>query len=146
MNFKFLIYAVCFVLLSACNEISKKDLTNLIESNQEKWESANINSYTYTYYSFPIDCPNVDPFPAVEISVENNIITELYVPDLGVSLDLSYHSYPTMDDIFNNMIDSVEDIQSTPFFNVILGYPTNYETDMSSSECDGYSIQISSFI
>jgi hypothetical protein len=119
---------------------------DLIESNQIKWKDSNISNYTFTYYSEPNDCPSVDPFPPVEITVENNSITNLYVPQLGTNLDISTSTYPTINDVFENMINSIEDIEGTPSFDENFGYPLNYETDISDAECDGYSIAISSFI
>ncbi len=74
-----LITIVSFLLLSACNDSSKDNLTtelnDLIESNQIKWKDSNISTYTFTYYSGPNDCPTADPYPPVEITVENNSIT-----------------------------------------------------------------------
>jgi len=146
MNFKLLIYTLSLILLSACDDSSTKELTNLIESNQKIWDDSGISSYTFTYYSPPNDCPSVDPFPAVEITIVDNVITELYVPDLDSNLDIESQTYPTIDDVFENMLNSVEYIQGTPLFDETFGFPLSYMTDMSDSDCDGYSITISSFM
>jgi len=99
-----------------------------------------------TYSSGPSDCPTVDSFPPVEITVENNAITNLYVPQLGTNLEISTSTYPTINDIFENMLSSIEDIKGTQSFDENFDYPLNYETDKSDEECDGYSITISFFI
>ncbi|MCJ8296459.1 MAG: DUF6174 domain-containing protein [Colwellia sp.] len=150
MNSKLFIGTLSFFLLFSCDDSSQDnsptELINLIESNQGKWEASNIGTYIFTYYSPPNDCPTVDPFPAVEITIVNNVITNLYVVELGEILDLGSHSFPTIDDVFENMINSVNDIEGTPSFDDTFGYPVNYETDISDLECDGYSVTISSFI
>jgi hypothetical protein len=139
----------CFLLFS-CNDSSQNDstteLVNLIETNQEKWKSSNITTYTFTYYSAPTDCPTADPFPPVEITVENNTVTNLYVPELGINLDIITSSYLTINEIYEVMIDSIDVIEGEPSFDEYFGYPINYETDVSGAECDGFSITLSSFI
>ena len=54
--------------------------------------------------------------------------------------------YPTIADVFIDMLNSVEHIQGTPSFDKTFGYPISYETDISNLECDGYSVTITSFI
>lgn len=150
MNFKSVISTLSFFLLFACNDNAQDsattELINLIESNQQKWASANISTYTFTYYSPPNDCPTADAFPAVEITIEQNVITKLYLPGLGKSLALDSQAYPTINDVFQNMINAVEHIEGIPLFDATFGYPTSYKTDRSKLACDGYSITISSFI
>ena len=68
MNFKLLMCTLSFSLLFACNDSSPDsptiELTNLIEANQKKWKSYNINTYAFTYHSTPSDCPATDaPLP-----------------------------------------------------------------------------------
>ena len=150
MNFKLLIVLLSCALLFSCDNSSEDnsttELLNLIVSNQEKWQDSNIETYTFTYYSPPNDCPTVDPHPAVEITVENNVITKLYVIELDKILALGTLGFPTIDNLFEKMINSVKHIKGTPTFDNTFGYPVNYETDISNSECDGYSINIMSFI
>jgi hypothetical protein len=150
MNAKLLIGTVSCFLLFSCNDSSQDKLTteliNLIETNQEKWEASNISTYAFTYYSAPTDCPTADPFPPVEITVENDTVANLYVPDLGINLDISINSYPTINEIYEVIIDSIDVIEGKPSFDEYFGYPINYETDASDAECDGFSVTLSSFI
>jgi hypothetical protein len=150
MNSKLLVSAFSCFLLFSCDDSSQenstKELINLIEVNQDKWEASNINTYTFTYYAPPNDCPTADAFPAVEITIVNNRFTNLYVVELDETLDLDSQSFPTINDVFENMSNSVNDIKGTPSFDDTFGYPINYETDISDLECDGYSISISSLI
>jgi len=150
MKSTLLITTISVLLLSACNNSSQNnsttELNNLIEFNQVKWINSNISAYTFTYYSGPSDCPTADPLPPVEITVENNTITNLYIPQLDTSLEISTSTYPTINDIFENMLNSIEDIKGDQSFDENFGYPLNYQTDISDAECDGYSIAISSFI
>ena len=150
MNSKLLLVTLGCLLLFSCDDSSKsnstKELLALIEVNQKKWEAANIDTYTFTYYSPPNDCPTVDPRPAVEITVENEVVSKLYVIDFDSFLDVGSSSFPTIDNVFHKMINSVEHIKGTPLFDDTFGFPIEYETDVSSQECDGYSVYISSFI
>ena len=142
-----LISALSVFLLCSCDDDSSDpEPSNLIELNQKKWEDSNISTYTYTYVSYPNDCPTADAFPPVEITIVENVITNLYVPDLGTTLDVSTNSYPTIDDVFEGMNNKSEYLKGTPSFDETFGYPINYETDISELECDGYSVTISSFI
>lgn len=145
-----LITIVSCLFLSACNDSyqdnSTTELNDLIGFNQVKWKGLDISSYTFTYYLGPNDCPTADANPPVEITVINNTITNLYVPELGTNLDVSSSHYPTIDDVFENMISSIDYIGDAPLFDEHFGYPIHYETDVSVAECDGYSIAISSFI
>ncbi|MGJ8680742.1 DUF6174 domain-containing protein [Paraglaciecola sp.] len=150
MYFKLLIGTLSCFLLFSCGDISQDDstavLVNLIKTNQGKWEASNITTYTFTYYSAPTDCPTADPFPPAEITVENNTVTNLYVPELGINLDISANSYPTINEIYNDIFNSIEDIKEVPLFDEYFGYPINYKTDVSAEPCDGNSITLSSFI
>ncbi|MBB1386525.1 hypothetical protein H5119_13415 [Pseudoalteromonas sp. SG45-5] len=150
MNFKLLMCTLSFSLLFACNDSSPDsqttELTNLIGTNYQKWKNSNINTYAFTYHAPPSDCPATDALPPVEITIENNVITKLYIPELGESLELDSQVYPTIADVFENMLKSVEHIKGTPLFDKTFGYPISYETDISDLECDGYSITITSFM
>ena len=150
MNFKLLIVLLSCITLFACDDSAEDkvapELLNVIKSNQQKWQASNIETYTITYYAPPNDCPTVDPHPAVEITVENNVITKLYVIELDVNLELGTLDFPTIDKLFEKMINSVEHIKGMPTFDNTFGYPVNYETDINNVECNGYSINILSFI
>lgn len=142
-----LISTLSVFLLIACNDDSSdRELTNLIEQNMKKWEDSDISTYTYTYASYPNDCPTADAFPAVEITIVDNIITNLYVPDFGTNLDVNTNNYPTIDEIFDDINNESEYLKGLPSFDKVFGYPINYETDISDLECDGFSVTISSFI
>lgn len=150
MYSKILIGTLSFFLLFSCDDNSQDDstteLVNLIETNFEKWKASNVATYTFTYYLAPTDCPAADPIPPVEVTVENNTVTNLYVPDLGVNLDISTSSYPTINEIFEVMIDSKDVIEGLPSFDEYFGYPINYKTNISGAQCDGFSVTLSSFI
>ncbi|WP_440904316.1 DUF6174 domain-containing protein [Catenovulum sp. SX2] len=141
---------MCSLILVGCNGTSDQDsrfeLEGLISANKHKWDNLEINTYTYTYANYPSDCPNVDIFPPVEITVENNVITQLYVPDLGTFLAVRDGSYPTIDEIFENMLSSIDSIENLPSFDESFGYPISYDVDLSSAECDGFTLSVSSFL
>ncbi|MCU4675964.1 DUF6174 domain-containing protein [Catenovulum sp. 2E275] len=143
MNTRTILISIVFMLFGCDENSDTHELVNLIQDNENTWQSSGINSYTYVYSDIPTDCPNVDPYPPVEITVEEGVITTLYVPELDTFLEAENHSYPTINMIFENMMNSANDIKGIPTFDDTFGYPTSYEVDLTSSQCDGQVIMLS---
>jgi|TARA_R110002111_G_scaffold110319_3_gene169721 hypothetical protein len=154
MNSKLLVFLGAFTLFGCSDDSAivanqaahSEDVVKLIEANKLVWTSSNIQTYTFTYYSPPTDCPNVDPYPPVEITVEEGTISRLFVPDLDVLLDIEDSRYPTINGIFIKMDEKSFNIKGVPTFDTTFGYPVKYGVDLSDAECDGYSVNVSSFI
>jgi len=123
-----------------------QEFISLIQSNKNIWVSSGVSDYTFTYFSSMTDCPTADPYVPVEITVEDGSISSIYVPDFEIFKDIESTHYSTIEQIFENMIESSSSIQGEPIFDAAFGYPILYETDLSSAECDGQSVQISSFV
>ncbi len=149
MNSKYLVL-LCLFLIQGCDDESSENENkytfNLIQKNKDIWLASGIKSYTFTYFSSPNDCPTADPYPPVEITVINGSIDSIYVVEFDVFQEVENSHYLTMDQIFENMLENGNSIQGVPSFDETLGYPVSYSIDLSSAECDGKSVNISSFI
>ncbi len=149
MNSKYLIF-LCLFSLQGCNGSSddneNPDTFSLIQEHEKTWLASGVTSYTFIYSSSASDCPTADPFPPVEITVINGSISSVYVPEFGEFQALENTNYPTIDQIFENMLESTSTIKGVPIFDENFGYPVSYTTDSSSAECDGNSVVVSSFI
>ena len=149
MNSKSLVF-LCLFLLQGCGDEStdneSKDTINLIQKNENIWLTSGIKSYTFTYFSSPNDCPTADPYPPVEITVINGSIDSIYVVEFDEFQEVENTHYLTVDQIFESMLENGNSIQGVPSFDETWGYPVSYSIDLSSAECDGISVNISSFI
>ena len=136
------------------NSARNAELLILINNHKEIWENSNLESYMFTYYAAPSDCPYADPFPPVVISVEASEVTSVFVPDFGTYIDVG--DRPTIDDIFTAMIDALSSNpmiysespakpNSLPLFDSQHGFPIVYSIDHSDSPCDGTTYSINEF-
>ncbi|WP_440874298.1 DUF6174 domain-containing protein [Thalassotalea sp. PLHSN55] len=149
MNSKYLVF-LCLLGLEGCDNSSdenqNQNVNSLIQENENVWLDSGVKSYTFTYVSSPSDCPTADPFPPVEITVINGNISSIYVPEFGEFLEIENTTYPTIDEIFEHMLESADTIKGMPVFDDNFGYPISYSSDLSSAECDARSVLVSSFI
>jgi len=127
---------------------------SIVQESISLWENSGIEDYSFTFYSTPDDCPVIDVFPPIEISVENSAVVSVYEPDSGQNLDLS--NGMTMNSILSSLLEQAEmkpitfsrddsDVNGLPEFNEDYGYPESVRIDMSTSECDATSYFISNF-
>ena len=103
----------------------------LLNSNVEKWDSANIMNYEYTYYKHCYCPPPINQ--EVVIKVSNHEIQSVFSNDDNVLLDQSLHTYfNTIDDLFSRIqraINSRDRLAVT--YDSEFGYPTIIEIDNS---------------
>lgn len=146
MKIRYLVALLSFFLLGCDDSDSSTDLTKEIETQQASWSSLLISDYTFFYQVTPTDCPTADALPGYEITVINGAVATAYVPEYGETVDVTYTSLPTIDEVFEQLLDSVDDLSVEPEYDEDFSFPTYYETDESDAECDGFSINVSNFM
>ena len=126
----------------------------LIEESRAHWEASNLPNYVFTYYASPTDCPFVDPIPPAEITVEDSTVVSVFMPELGIHMDVD--GFPTIDDVFSSMKDAIssnpmifsrspDKPDELPLFDSLYGFPVAFFKDQSVSECDGMAYSITEF-
>lgn len=145
-----------FLLLLGCESNSgSSNVMDQIRKNKIKWESSGLSSYTYIYSNYPTDCPAMDVYPPVVITVVNNTVSSVYVPEFG-AYEESLLGWPTITKLFETMVVDASDnptvfsknrieINKEPEFDELYGYPVSYYFDKSNKECDAFSVRISEF-
>jgi len=147
------------VLVSCGGDSQDVNKTNerlsLISQNKVIWANQQIRDYEFTYQTRPIDCPTVDPYPAVVITVKNSLVTSVYVPALG-TYNQEITSWPTLDGVFEKLnsvvisnpevfAKSISEPNAAPVFNEKYGFPIELAVDQSAANCDGISFRVSDF-
>ncbi|MFV1872974.1 MAG: DUF6174 domain-containing protein [Oleiphilus sp.] len=160
---KSLLILSLFVFIIGCSnsQNSNEYETNLveiqknIESNKALWLSANLADYMFTYSAINDDCPSIDVFPPVIITVETGEVASVYVPafnEYAPNID----SWPTITELFNLMLSNVEskplnfslspfEINELPEFNAVYGYPINFYINQTKNECDAVEYSVTGF-
>ena len=125
-----------------------------IQKNQNTWDELGLVNYQFSYYNPPGDCPTIDPFPSVVITVSEGKVSSVFVPEFGAETEAE--GWPTIDDVFEDMIKKTEtnyseysknksELKALPSFDSNFGHPTEYFYDKSNKECDAEHLYIDDF-
>jgi len=120
---------------------------------KEKWDFASLIDYSFTYRQSPGDCPTADEVPAIDINVENGMVSSVYLSGTSISVDISRGV--TINQIFalvtklaqekSIQFSSSAKVKTLPLFDDNLGYPVSFYFDKSNSDCDALFNRISNF-
>jgi hypothetical protein len=140
---------------SSNNEAYLAELQKNIDSNRALWLSANLEDYMFTYSATPSDCPTINPFPPVVITVEAGHITSVYVPAFNEYAP-NKDNWKTIDELFDFMVSKVElkpldfslsslNTSEMPEFNSVYGFPVNFYVNQTNNECDDSEHRVTGF-
>tara|TARA_R110000737_G_scaffold98517_2_gene132692 strand:- start:180 stop:653 length:474 start_codon:yes stop_codon:yes gene_type:complete len=120
---------------------------------KEKWDFASLIDYSFTYRQSPGDCPTADEVPAIDINVENGMVSSVYLSGTSISVDISRGV--TINQIFTLVTKLAQEksiqfsssakVKTLPLFDDNLGYPVSFYFDKSNSDCDALFNRISNF-
>jgi hypothetical protein len=156
MKLRLTIIPLALFLLSCSDDDNRggtgKIYDHILES-KEKWDSASLVDYSFTYSRSPGDCPTADELPPMDVNVEDGIVKSVYQSGISISIDIS--DGVTINQVFELVIElaqeksiqvsSAADKTTLPLFDEILGYPISFNFDKSSSDCDAFFNRISNF-
>lgn len=154
MNLTLIVLPLALLLISCGddkNEVDTRKISEHIFKYKEKWDSASLIDYSFTYSRSPGDCPTADELPSMDINIENGIVKSVYLSGTSISVDISQGV--TVNQVFELAIElaqeksiqysSAADTRSFPLFDENLGYPISFYFDKSRSECDAVFYRVS---
>tara|TARA_R110000744_G_scaffold173675_2_gene292421 strand:- start:985 stop:1458 length:474 start_codon:yes stop_codon:yes gene_type:complete len=156
MNLRLIILPLAF-FLSSCGggdeqSYNEKAYLHVLE-NKQKWDFTSLVDYSFTYRRSPGDCPTADEIPAMDITVEDGLVTSVYWSGTSTSTDIS--NGVTINQIFELVtklaqekslqFTSSANVKALPLFDDNLGYPVSFYFDKSSSDCDALFNRVSNF-
>ena len=145
------------LILSSCGgddekSYNEKAYLHVLE-NKQKWDLTSLVDYSFTYSQSPGDCPTADEVPAMDITVEDGMVSSVYWSGTNTSSDIS--NGVTINQIFELVTKLAQEksIQFTrnanaktlPLFDDNLGYPVSFYFDKSNSDCDALFNRVSNF-
>ncbi len=138
------------VMLPQCATVECDQQAEIVGASYAKWQALDSDNYTFTYESFPYNCPVADALPPVNIRVENGLVVRAESPELGIVYEnLALEPWPTIDVLYSALATHVRilgtSVQSVDFSST-LGILSQFEIEESPKQCNGgKSIRISNF-
>ena len=147
---KILFTLVMLFLLLGCNDnyssMGKLKMSDSILKNKQLWIESKIDNYQYLYSLVPINCPRADPYPPALITVKAGEISSVFIPDLQRE-HTNIQDFPTINGLFAKLEEKTVNKQILlVYFDKKMGYPVEYDYQLSKNDCDTYKVKVSKFM
>lgn len=129
-------------------------VNNVIIKNQGQWMSSGLIDYSFTLSRIPGDCPTADALRAVNIVIEDSVVSSVTYAQSGEPAPISRGA--TIDDLFVEQLtmlnksprqfSETKQSEALPSYDPDFHYPVSFYVDLSSAECDATQVRVSDFI